>query len=222
MPGAIRLNQLQRQAVEYLDGPLLVLAGPGTGKTQLLSAKVEYILKNTDADASNILCLTFTEAGAQSMRDRLTSVIGRAANDLNIHTYHAFGSTLLAQYKNYATEFTRQLDQPIDGVTQYKIIRHLQAKLPALNILKPEKQTRNIIDIIAAAKSARLSAADLAKIANHNQDVTAELNDEIPLILDRLVPRMPFDQAITEVYQPLLELFIQYSSPDPIAGKIEP
>ena len=72
-------NKLQKEAIEYLSGPLLVIAGPGTGKTQLLSKKVEYILKNTDANPENILCLTFTESGAQNMRDRLASMIGRAA-----------------------------------------------------------------------------------------------------------------------------------------------
>ena len=54
------LNKLQKEAVEYLEGPLLVLAGPGTGKTHLLSSKVKYILENTDANPENILCLTFT------------------------------------------------------------------------------------------------------------------------------------------------------------------
>ena len=49
------LNQQQKEAVEYLEGPLLVLAGPGTGKTQLLSAKVAYILEHTDANPENIL-----------------------------------------------------------------------------------------------------------------------------------------------------------------------
>ena len=64
------LNAEQQRAVSYLEGPLLVLAGPGTGKTQLLSAKVAHILETTDANASNVLCLTFTEAGAENMRDR--------------------------------------------------------------------------------------------------------------------------------------------------------
>ena len=63
------LNQKQQEAVEYLDGPLLVLAGPGTGKTQLLSKKVEYILQNTDTDPSMILCITYTEAGAENMKE---------------------------------------------------------------------------------------------------------------------------------------------------------
>ena len=111
------LNKDQKRAVENLSGPLLVLAGPGTGKTHLLSSKVEYILKNTDATPESILCLTFTESGAQNMRDRLYSMIGPAAGKVHIHTYHAFGSTILAEYKNYATEFDRNLDAAIDNVT---------------------------------------------------------------------------------------------------------
>ena len=89
------LNQQQKEAVEYLEGPLLVLAGPGTGKTQLLSAKVAYILEHPDANPETILCLTFTDAGAENMRDRLQTMIGKAALDVNIYTYHAFGATLL-------------------------------------------------------------------------------------------------------------------------------
>ena len=64
------LNQKQQAAVDYLNGPLLVLAGPGTGKTQLLSAKVAHILDVTDALPENILCLTFTDAGANNMREQ--------------------------------------------------------------------------------------------------------------------------------------------------------
>ena len=66
----MQLNEKQKEAVEYLEGPLLVLAGPGTGKTQLLSSKVAYILENTDTNPENILCLTFTESGAFNMRER--------------------------------------------------------------------------------------------------------------------------------------------------------
>ena len=73
------LNANQKRAVEYLEGPLLVLAGPGTGKTQLLSHKVAYILENTDTNPENILCLTFTDTGAMNMRERLKSIIGRDA-----------------------------------------------------------------------------------------------------------------------------------------------
>ena len=64
-----KLNPAQKDAVDTIDGPLLVLAGPGTGKTQILSARVARILQETDTAAQNILCLTFTETGAQNMRE---------------------------------------------------------------------------------------------------------------------------------------------------------
>ena len=115
---SLQLNEEQRAAVEYLEGPLLVLAGPGTGKTQLLSAKVAYILEHTDANPENILCLTFTEAGAQNMRDRLQTMMGKAAADVNIHTYHAFGRNLLERYQNYAENLDRRLESPVDTTMQ--------------------------------------------------------------------------------------------------------
>ena len=124
------LNAGQKRAVEYLDGPLLVLAGPGTGKTQLLSEKVAYILKNTDTNPENILCLTFTDSGAKNMRERLKSIIGNSGLKVNIGTYHAFGSEILAQYKNYSEDYDRLLDSPIDDITQFKIIKEIQDNLP--------------------------------------------------------------------------------------------
>lgn len=215
-----QLNSAQKSAVEYLEGPLLVLAGPGTGKTQLLSAKVAYILQHADTNPENILCLTFTEAGASNMRDRLLSMVGKGANQVNIHTYHAFGSNILAQYKNYATEFSRQLDSPVDTVTQYKIIKEIQASLPPLDILKSDNVS-DIVDTISSVKSARLSAVDLAKISAFNEKSSIKINASASPLLKKVVPRMKFDIALAQVYQPLLETLLEYSSPNPIVGDIE-
>lgn len=215
------LNQQQKAAVEYLDGPLLVLAGPGTGKTQLLSAKVAYILQNTDTNPENILCITFTESGASNMRERLGTMIGQAAAKVNIFTYHAFGSNIIERFQNYAEHLDRTLDSPIDGVAQYKIIRDIRDHLPAMDILKTAK-IQDLIDTIQHAKSARLSAADLAKIAKTNIEDSSGLAAEISPILEQLVPRMRFDKAVDKVYQPILTVLTKYSSPTPIAGNIEP
>lgn len=215
------LNERQKEAVEYLDGPLLVLAGPGTGKTQLLSAKAAYILENTDTNPENILCLTFTENGATNMRVRLNSMIGQTANKINIHTYHAFGSNILAQYKNYAENYNRRLDDTADEVTQFKIVKNLQAKLPALDILKND-DPKNIIDTIKSAKSARLTAQNLTKIAVANAEESAVLSSEITPILKQLIPKMPFDQAVAKIYQPILEVLGKHLGKKPIVGNIEP
>lgn len=215
------LNKEQREAVEYLDGPLLVLAGPGTGKTQLLSAKVAYILENTDTNPENILCLTFTESGASNMRERLGSMVGKAASSVNIFTYHAFGSNILERYKNYAEDFNRELDNVIDSVTQYKYVREIQDGLAATNILKTTK-VNDLIETIGHAKAAKLSADDLAKIATRNIADSEKISAASTEILENLKPRMKYELAVAEVYQPLLEALSEYTSSEPIVGNVEP
>src|SRR6187455_2751974 len=90
-----KLNPEQRQAVETIEGPVLVIAGPGTGKTQILAARIGYILENTDARPENILCLTYTDAGAIAMRKRLVQFIGPEAYRLTINTFHAFCNNII-------------------------------------------------------------------------------------------------------------------------------
>jgi len=70
------LNDEQKTAVDTIDGPLIVVAGPGTGKTELLSMRTANILRKTDTLPENILCLTFTDSGAVAMRSRLSEIIG--------------------------------------------------------------------------------------------------------------------------------------------------
>lgn len=84
------LNPQQRIAVDTIEGPVMVIAGPGTGKTQILAARIGKILLDTDTLPENILCLTYTDAGAIAMRRRLQQFIGADAYKVNIYTFHAF------------------------------------------------------------------------------------------------------------------------------------
>lgn len=215
------LNAEQKAAVEYLNGPLLVLAGPGTGKTQLLSEKVAYILKTTDTNPENILCITFTDSGANNMRQRLSTVIGVAASDVNIYTYHKFGSAILERYKNYSDSYDRRIDNPIDEVTQFKIIHEIQQNLPVTDILKATA-IKSLVETIAKAKSARLGADDLAKIAQVNIVDSKKISEIATDHLSALVPRSKFQVAVDEVYQPLLEDLSELANAEPIVGNIEP
>ncbi len=83
-----RLNPEQLLAVQQVEGPVLVLAGPGTGKTQVLATRIGSILLHTDARPQNILCLTFTDAGVIAMRERLLGLIGPDAHRVPVMTYH--------------------------------------------------------------------------------------------------------------------------------------
>ncbi|MBR5647740.1 ATP-dependent helicase [Candidatus Saccharibacteria bacterium] len=208
------LNPKQKEAVEYLDGPLLVLAGPGTGKTQLLSEKVAYILKNTDTSPSNILCVTFTENGAKNMRERLKRIVGKDGLKVTVSTYHAFGSEILAQYKNYSDEYTRAMDNPIDEVKKFKLIKEIRDSLPGTDILHGDK-VKDIIDVISSAKGANLSSEDLLKIAKINIEDSKVLSDTISSLLLNVVPRA-FKESYENAYKPIYEVLKQYAEDMPV------
>ncbi len=93
------LNKAQCDAVESLDGPVMVVAGPGTGKTQILALRIGNILKKTDTSPDSILCLTFTNSGVSAMKERLEKYIGGRSKDVRISTFHSFAYDLIE--KNY-------------------------------------------------------------------------------------------------------------------------
>lgn len=213
------LNAKQKQAVEYLKGPLLVLAGPGTGKTQLLSHKVAYILKNTDTNPENILCLTFTESATANMRERLKSIIGKESMKVNINTYHAFGTDVLAQYKDYADNYDRELDGAIDEVTQFKIVKKIMLELSGRDLLRKDK-VKDVIQVISAAKSAGLSSDDLTKIAEQNLADSKVISETVSPFLKKIVPRA-FKASYENAYLPIWEILKEYTEAEMIVGNIE-
>lgn len=213
------LNKAQKEAVEYLEGPLLVLAGPGTGKTQLLSEKVAYILKNTDLNPDNILCLTFTDAAADNMRERLRGMIKDDALKVNIGTFHSFGREILAQYQEYSEDYDRVLEAAIDEVRQYKIIRQLIDDLPAYDILKTAS-VKDVQGVISAAKRADLSGEDLAKIAAVNQEDAEVLGQALAPLLAEIVPRK-YQESHDRAYAPMYEVLQRALTTEPILGRIQ-
>jgi DNA helicase-2/ATP-dependent DNA helicase PcrA len=93
-----RLNPAQRQAVEAIDGPVLVLAGAGTGKTRVLTARLAHILKLRRAFPSQILAVTFTNKAAREMRERLEAMIGGVADGLWLGTFHSIAARILRRH----------------------------------------------------------------------------------------------------------------------------
>ena len=93
-----RLNKEQREAVNSIEGPVMVVAGPGTGKTQILTLRIGNILLKTDTKADSILCLTFTNSAVKAMQDRLRRYIGPEAFKVKVATFHSFGAELLSKF----------------------------------------------------------------------------------------------------------------------------
>ncbi len=128
-----RLNTEQRLAVDQTEGPVMVIAGPGTGKTQILAARIGKILLDTDASPSNILCLTYTEAGALAMRRRLVHFIGSDAYKVNIYTFHAFCNDIIQD--NLSLFEKNELD-PISDLEKIELLRLLIDQFPKNHPLK--------------------------------------------------------------------------------------
>lgn len=120
----VRLNNDQKKAVDTLDGPVMVLAGPGTGKTQVLSLRIANILKNTDTDPKSILCLTFQDASVLAMKNRLQKFIGQAAYKVQVHTFHSFCSEIIRTFP-YLFDFSEAVEpiKEIDKLNLFKEIR---------------------------------------------------------------------------------------------------
>jgi DNA helicase II / ATP-dependent DNA helicase PcrA len=114
------LNTKQLEAVETIYWPVLVIAWPGSGKTQLLSARIAHILQTTDYLPSNILCLTYTDAAARNMRERLASMIGQDAYRVAIHTFHSFGSEVLNRFRYLSKEYNDA--KPVDTIESSRIL----------------------------------------------------------------------------------------------------
>jgi DNA helicase-2/ATP-dependent DNA helicase PcrA len=198
------LNPQQRQAVDTIDGPLLVIAGPGTGKTQLLSARVANILARTDTLPQNILCLTFTESGAQNMRDRLSGFIGQAAHDVSISTYHAFGGNLIQRFPEYFAATREQ--NPVDELGQHQILTAIVESLSYDNPLKSTAHNLgDLISSISEVKRALLSTETLRAIAAANISFITDATRDIQAVYESFttMPRS-VDKALP-YFEPLME-----------------
>jgi len=128
------LNQEQKAAVDTIDGPVMVVAGPGTGKTQVIALRIANILKSTDTDPDAILALTFTESGARAMRERLVGLIGSPAYYVNISTFHSFCVAVIRDNPDYFT--LDPSEDPLSELERLKLVHHLLDISP-VKLLRP-------------------------------------------------------------------------------------
>jgi DNA helicase-2/ATP-dependent DNA helicase PcrA len=177
-----RLNKEQKQAVDTIDGPVLVIAGPGTGKTQLLSMRAANILRKTDILPSNILCMTFTDNAARNMRERLAGIIGQPAYHVSIQTFHSFGSDVINQSPDYFAN--RQLLQQVDELGKYELLRDIFEQLPHSNPLSTKVgdqfvHLKSTLDVISWLKQNALAPHELHKLINANQKFIEAVSGQI-------------------------------------------
>lgn len=220
------LNESQRAAVEAIDGPVLVVAGPGTGKTQLLGMRVANILRRTDTDPSAILCLTFTNKAAANMRDRLLRLAGMEARGVMVKTFHSFAAEIMSMYPDYFWNGARlsaasdavQLeiiesilgDLPLDNPLSLKFAGQFSSVMPVREGLKLAKEaglTPDKLDALIRANVAYIDEIEpllvnlLAAPLSHKRlaGLQAAINELPPQGLgDALAPLLPLDTVISE------------------------
>ncbi|MDX2776078.1 ATP-dependent DNA helicase [Streptomyces caniscabiei] len=168
------LNAAQKQAVDTIDGPVMVIAGPGTGKTELLSMRTANILQKTDTLPENILCLTFTESGANAMRERLVSIIGPAAYRVAIHTFHSFGTEIINQNGEFFYHGAHF--RPADELSSYEILRTLFDGLHHKNPLASQMNGEythlaDTLTVISELKKSGLTGDELRAVLDANDAV---------------------------------------------------
>ncbi len=208
------LNEAQRQAVDYTDGPLLVVAGPGTGKTQLLSLRVANILRTTDTKPANILCLTYTNKAAINMKQRIIKLAGSESAKLPVKTFHSFAGEIMNTYPEHFWNAARLTVAPES--VQIEIIESIISDLAHDNplSLKFAGQYTLIKDIkqaIGLAKDAGLTPDKLRAIIEINlayidiieADLTELLDDRLsfkhlPELLTKVqaLPSQPIDANV--------------------------
>lgn len=171
-----RLNEKQRAAVDAIEGPVMVIAGPGTGKTQILTLRIANILRQTDTAPSSILALTFTKSGARAMRERLVGFIGARAYDLPIFTFHGLAERLIAEYPTaYDTIIGGQVATEIEKIHYLETILE-DATLSLLRpVNAPDFYITAILSAISAMKQENIRPTDLAQIIVREEQELAEL-----------------------------------------------
>lgn len=165
------LNPEQKAAVDSIEGPMMVLAGPGTGKTQILTLRIARILKETQMSPQNILCLTFTESGVAAMRKRLFEFIGTPAYYVRIHTFHSFCNEVIKTNPEKFL-FARELE----ALSDVEAVQIFQAILDGATIGGPLKPfadpyffQRDISGLIKSFKREDLSPQQISAVLDETE-----------------------------------------------------
>jgi DNA helicase II / ATP-dependent DNA helicase PcrA len=175
-----KLNERQRKAVDTIEGPVMVNAGPGTGKTQVLALRIANILQQTDTDPNNILCLTYTDNGAVEMRNRLLKIIGSAAYKIQIHTYHSFCNQVIQDNLAY---FGKLSLEPISDLEEIDLYYKL------IDSIEPNNPLKRFRGDVYYEKD-RLK--ELYKLIRKEAWTTAYLNERIDAYLNELPTKEGF------------------------------
>ena len=214
------LDRRQRQAVTHKEGPLLVVAGPGTGKTEVITRRVAWLIASKRARPSQILALTFTERAAEEMQARIDLLVPYGQTDTAIHTFHAFGDQLLRERGH---EIGRPDDPRVIGRSQAVVLLRdnvfglgLERYLP---LGDPTRFVGALADLFARAKEEGIRPHELAAYATELEAGTraalAEVaEDETREALEGLLDEAEASAELARAYSAYQRLLVERSLVD--------
>ena len=191
------LNTPQREAVFHTDGPLLILAGAGSGKTRVLTHRIAYLIAEKDINPWNILAITFTNKAAQEMRERVDQITGEMGNSIWVSTFHSTCVRILRRYIDrlgYDTNFTIY-----DTDDQKTLMKEVCRKL---DIDTKKYKERSLLAQISHAKDELITPDEMLMNAgaDFNQKKVAEVYREYQSALRRN-NALDFDDLIVKTVE---------------------
>jgi DNA helicase-2/ATP-dependent DNA helicase PcrA len=165
------LNKEQQVAVDTIDGPVMVIAGPGTGKTRTITLRIANILQKTDTPPNAILALTFTESAAKEMRNRLRKLIGRVAYYVNVSTFHSFCTDIIRQ--NPEQFRINPSTEPLNELEKVKIIHNIidNSSFEYLRpVNAPYLYTKAILKAVSDLKREAVNPQELKQILKDKEE----------------------------------------------------
>jgi DNA helicase-2/ATP-dependent DNA helicase PcrA len=174
-----KLNSNQKQAVDTIEGPVMVIAGPGTGKTQILTLRIANILLKTQVNPENILALTFTENAATEMKERLSLLIGPDAFRVHINTFHGFCNELIQKHFDIFHHLASYL--PISALEEIQMIQEIIESEPFVYLRPQGDPTYYFHPIRSALSSLKKEGVSPSqfKSAIHNWKSDFEKRDDL-------------------------------------------
>jgi DNA helicase II / ATP-dependent DNA helicase PcrA len=130
-----KLNKNQKKAVDLIDSQLLVLAGPGTGKTELLSIRAANIIRQKKANPDNILVLTYTNAGAKAMKERLVGILNRKGYDIETGTFHSFANSIILESEEAANYIQDRIQ--ITDLEKIRLLEYILDHTDNIDSIRP-------------------------------------------------------------------------------------
>lgn len=179
------LNNKQIEAIKSVEGPLLVLAGAGSGKTRVLTTRIAYLISELGINPYNILAITFTNKAAKEMKDRVINMLGSMSKNIQISTFHSFGVTILRENCDklgYKENFTI-----LDSDDVLTVIKKI---LKDLNLDPKEYNPKAIRNRISGAKNGILSPSEYERFAN------TDFEEKVTLVYERYEKKLKSNNSV--------------------------